>query len=320
MAHGHNLKTSDHHAQGMFTYLNSNNILNGIVLGRLETRINDVTELQVRLPVSILLCFLKTNRNNYILHPETDVRTSGNPDYCLMERFKNNDIDQKIGMFSVMPFIHYQERKEPLDFIKIHNSDRTCQILAVEENVQFARLFADIADCELTLETKPERYYLLQKLLFTVEMDETMEHIKHFKRLFNRHMANCPNDDIVSMHNWSRQFFSVRQDELLMTYKSGSNFTEEVMNDIHLFIHTMQSSYNTLFGVLYGVTRLQTLTHMFFDQQWFHTDNNKNLFFKVKADVRLNFIHDPDEDDPAWSHDIVKLCNIITTYTIEENA
>ena len=82
-------------------------------------------------------------------------------------------------------------------------------------------------------------------------MEETKNHVVDFKDFYWHHMRSKP--DNVPMDVWSRLFFSVRQDALLQTYKSGSQFTDDIMSNIHLFIRQMQISYKTIWGIIFGI-------------------------------------------------------------------
>ena len=279
-----------------FTYHLTPHILKGIVTDNDAAEFPYLVEFRVRIPVSILLCFLKQIGDDYILLPELYKEYKENIPTCaiagerLETKFKKPN--PSIGELVLIP-MNFVVKTNPLS-MKVFESDYGCHEMEVVENVQFARFFADLEQSKVTLKTTRERYYFLQKLLFTVEMEETETHVKDFKAFFKQHMRSKPAH--FTFEDWSKQFFSVRQDDLLQTYKSGSKFTDDIMSDIHRFIQQMQYSYNTIWGVIFGMNRLNTLNHLFLSD-WFNDQTNlEETFLYQKANLRLYFEHDEECD------------------------
>ena len=299
-----------------FTYLHTKDILKGIVTDSDLDVFPYLAECRVEIPVSILLCFLKTN-NESILLPEI---FHGELYYCEITDQRLENKYQKpnphIGELVLMPlkYAHIPDSHD-FNFIKIHdNEDYASRPLQSVENIQFARFFSDLEQSKTTLVTTRERYYFLQKLLFTVEMEETEKHVKDFKAFYNQHMKS--KTEGVTIEQWSREFFSVRQDHLLQTYKSGSKFTDDIMSDIHSFIKQMQVSYNTIWGIMLGWYRMNVLNDLFFSDWFKNQSNHEQTFLYQKANLRLFFHYDDNCFDD--NDHFINNCKVISKATMQE--
>ena len=144
-------------------------------------------------------------------------------------------------------------------------------------------------------------------------MDETKNHIIDFKTFFRQHLRLKP--ESVTMDDWSWMFFSTRQDHLLQTYKSGSKFSDCIMNDIHLFIRQVQKSYKSIWGIMLGIICLDVLNEFFFSQWFQDQPNPDHTFLYQTAPLSLYFHHEKFVSD---IDEFLINCNVLTEAAIDE--
>ena len=283
-----------------YTYHHSlEDVIKGIVF---QKKKEDFIDLKVSLPMSIVLCFLKFRSNQLCVPLVNHHFVNCNNEKAIdLQQYLQSEVNPSIGHITLKALKSNINDNHPFGF-KLYGSTSAlpldpvekCYQLDISENSLLCRFLADMVDRDITLFTTKERYYFLQKFYFTVfHLPDNV--MKIIKDAFDSHVTVHDGGSGESLLQYTQRFFESRIDEALVALEIDTIFTNEVMNDIYLFVDAFQSNSFIHFGVVDGIHRTTFMAQIFASEE-FRKKNSNNLFTYKKTDVTV-LLEDEDLAD-----------------------